>query len=163
MKIIVVSDSHGKQGILEDIENTYPHADVFVHCGDIEEREDAYPRYLTVRGNNDLFNGEYPDEQIVQLGSHKALITHSHLYSYMRRMQQMAQKAKNAGCDLVFFGHTHVATDEMVDGVRLINPGSLWRSRDGRGPSYAIVEIDGATVRVEFIFLPQKKSKGYFW
>jgi len=46
----------------------------------------------------------------------------------------------------------------------LINPGSLWRSRDGRGPSYALLNIDGDTVDVQFEFLPQKQKKSkFFW
>ena len=58
-----------------------------------------------------------------------------------------------AECDTVFFGHTHVATDTIVDGVRLINPGSLYYSRDGRPISYCIITID-EEMKVEFQFAP---------
>lgn len=162
MKIILVSDSHGKDEALETILTQYPDADAYVHCGDIEAGPDMFPQFVTVRGNNDLYY-EYPEEQVLHIAGHGIYVTHSHRFMYSRRLEQMAEKAKSLDCDLVFYGHTHIAADETVNGVRIINPGSLWRSRDGRGPSYAIVTIDKGSVEVEFVFLPQKKSRwGFF-
>ena len=47
MKIIVVSDSHGKQGILEQIVEKHPDADAYLHCGDIEDYAENYPSRRT--------------------------------------------------------------------------------------------------------------------
>ena len=161
MKIIVVSDSHGKQGILEQIVEKHPDADAYLHCGDIEDYAENYPSYIVVQGNIDIYY-DYPDERVITAGSHRIYMTHGHHFSYIKRLEQMADTAKAKDCDIVCYGHTHVAADDVVHGIRLINPGSLWRSRDGRGPSYAILTLQEEQVDVEFIFLPQKKSK-FFW
>ena len=152
MKIVVVSDSHGKKGILDEIYNQHQDADMFLHCGDILEDEYHYPEYITVQGNNDLFY-DYPMHRIINVGEHKIYMAQSHQFSYFKREEQMVKTAKQHQCDIFCFGHTHIAYDKVVDGVRLINPGSVFRSRDGKGPSYAIMNIDGMNVDVQFIFL----------
>lgn len=161
MKIIVVSDSHGRDETLSDVLKRYPDADAYIHCGDIETAPSTFPQLITVRGNNDMFF-DYPEERIITMGSHRIYIVHSHQFMYSRRIEQMAKKAKEENCDIVCFGHTHVALYEECNGVHILNPGSLWRSRDGRGPSYAVMNIEGDQIDVEFVFLPQKKSK-FFW
>ncbi|WP_416325343.1 metallophosphoesterase family protein [[Eubacterium] hominis] len=162
MKVILVSDSHGKDDALEMILKQYPDADAYVHCGDIETYPECFPQFVTVRGNNDVFY-EYPEEQVLHIGGHGIYVTHSHHFMYSKRLEQMALKAKSLDCDVVFYGHTHIAADDTIDGVRIINPGSIWRSRDGRGPSYAVIDMDEDHIQVEFIFLPQKKSRwGFF-
>lgn len=161
MKVIIVSDSHGRDEALRDVLEKHKDADAFIHCGDIEACASDFPQYVIVRGNNDLFF-DLPDEKILALGKHRLYITHSHQFMYSKRVELLAKKAKEVGCDMVCYGHTHVAFYEIHDGVHIINPGSLWRSRDGRGPSYAIVTFDEDKVDVEFVFLPQKKSK-FFW
>lgn len=161
MKVILVSDSHGKDEALEAVLKAYPDADAFIHCGDIEADQSQFPSFVIVRGNNDLFF-DYPEERILEIGGHRLYITHSHQFMYSKRVAQLASMAKSKYCDICCYGHTHIAADEMCDGVRVINPGSIWRSRDGRGPSYAIITLEEESVDVEFVFLPQKKSK-FFW
>ena len=58
-------------------------------------------------------------------------------------------------CDIVCFGHTHVAYLDQVDGITLLNPGSLSHSRDGKPCSYAILDINEDDVQVEFKFEPE--------
>ena len=147
-----MSDSHGKNHLIDSILEKHPDADAYLHCGDIECSENQYPQLRVVRGNNDYF-GNYPEQMRIRIGSHKALMLHSHLCYGRNRMNLMSEMAKKEGCDLVFFGHTHVACDEMVNGVRLINPGSLYYSRDGREISYCILNIEDE-ISVEFQFAP---------
>lgn len=163
MKIVVVSDSHGRDDALEYVLNQHPDADAYIHCGDIEAEEGLFPNLITVRGNNDLFCN-YPDERIVKAGVHRIFVVHSHQFVYSKRSEKMAEAAKERGCDIVCYGHTHIAKDEVVDDIRLINPGSLWRSRDGKEPSYAILYLEDNNIDVEFKFLPQKQKKSrFFW
>lgn len=152
MKIVVVSDSHGKEGILDEILNAHRDADMFLHCGDILEDEMYHPEYITVQGNNDVYY-DYPLYQIIEVQGHRIYLTHSHQFSYIKRQQQMVATAKQHQCDIICYGHTHVAHDEVIDGIRFINPGSVYRSRDGRGPSYAILTIDEKDIEVAFVFL----------
>lgn len=162
MKIILTSDSHGKDEMLDMLLEKYPDADLYVHCGDIEAYPECYPQFITVRGNNDLYY-DYPDKRIVKVQGHSIYITHSHQFSYSKRIEQMAEKAKAEGCDLVFYGHTHIAAYDEVSGVKLINPGSIWRSRDGRGPSYAVITVAEDRVDVQFEFLPQPERKHHWF
>lgn len=151
MEIIVVSDSHGKNSRLIEVFELYPNADYYLHCGDIESEPSDFPMYKTVLGNNDYFY-DYPDQLIIQVQSHRILMLHGHQVGYMNRMERIVKLAKEHGCDIVCFGHTHVATLERIDGVLVLNPGSVWRSRDGRGPSYAVMKLDGDDIQVEIKF-----------
>ena len=57
---------------------------------------------------------------------------------------QLAEAAKARGCNGAFFGHIHVPVLEELDGVLLVNPGSLAFPRQrGRRPSYAVLDTDG--------------------
>lgn len=152
MRIVVVSDSHGKNSRLDEVLQLYPNADMYLHCGDIETDEAHYPMYQTVQGNNDYFY-DYPQQLMLNVENHKILIMHGNQFPYMHRLERMAAHAKKAGCDVFCYGHTHVAALEQIDGVMLLNPGSLWRSRDGRGPSYAILDIDEQSIHAEIKFI----------
>ena len=84
-----------------------------------------------------------------EVGGHRVLLIHSHQFSYRKRDQQMIEFAKERGCDVVCYGHTHVADNRMKDGVLLLNPGSLRYSRDGRAPSYALLTLTPEQVVIE--------------
>lgn len=43
MKIVVVSDSHGRNDILNVIREKHPDAGLFIHCGDLEADPMFYP------------------------------------------------------------------------------------------------------------------------
>jgi putative phosphoesterase len=55
-------------------------------------------------------------------------------------------KAAPANTDVLLHGHTHVPRDEMVGGVRFLNPGCVTRPNRGAPASVAHIEIaaDGA-------------------
>ncbi len=154
MKVVLMSDSHGRNRNIDMIMDIEKDADMFLHCGDIECDELTYPFMKTVRGNNDYY-GDYPEMIKLVLGTHRVLMLHSHHVFSRDRMKAMSVLAKQEECDMVFYGHTHVAKDTMVEGIRLINPGSLYYSRDGRPISYCIVTID-QDIHVEFKFAPFK-------
>jgi putative phosphoesterase len=59
-----------------------------------------------------------------------------------------------AGTDIILCGHSHEPFQREVDGVWFINPGSVGRPGDGDPrASYAILELDGQTVKVRHIRL----------
>ena len=57
--------------------------------------------------------------------------------------------AKEKGADIALYGHTHVAHDEEVDGIRLFNPGSL-----GYEKSFGVIEIRDGQVLSNIARLP---------
>lgn len=141
MKIVVVSDNHGKRRELEDIRRKYDHFDAFIHCGDSEMTQDELRGWVSVRGNNDYYV-DLPDATVVKVKDYNILVTHSHLVSYFRRTERLVEMAQANQCQMVCFGHTHVFVDEVVEGIQLVNPGSIWYNRDRSNPCYALVEIN---------------------
>lgn len=150
MKIVVMSDSHGRNKAIDEVIELNKDADMFLHCGDIESDEFLFPDLRTVTGNNDIYY-DYPEQLVINAKNHRILVTHSHQCYFRNRMNYLVQKAKEYHCDIVCYGHTHVAARDVQDGILLINPGSLRYSRDGKNPSYAILTIDeGVSVHFEF-------------
>ncbi|MBP5198694.1 MAG: metallophosphoesterase [Lachnospiraceae bacterium] len=146
MKIIVVSDTHGRnENYFKVLELHNP--DMVIHCGDVENSEYALesaaecPVYM-VRGNNDFFT-ELPAELELQIGKYKCFVTHGHNYYVSMSAKHIKREAIDRGADIVFYGHTHKPVVDMDDDVIAVNPGSLsYPRQDGRRPSYVIMEID---------------------
>lgn len=152
MEIIVVSDSHGKNSALQTVLDQHQSSQAFIHCGDMECDPKTFPQFVCVKGNNDLFY-DVPDERFIEINQHRIYITHGHHFAYQKRTELMAKKALENDCDIVLFGHSHVTFDKTIFGVRLINPGSIWRSRDALGPSYAIITLLPNEIKTQFVFL----------
>ena len=141
MKIIVVSDTHGSAEPLKKIMELNRNADVVVHCGgsrgEMEEIKMRYPdkMYYEVRGNCD-WGSTLPTEVFFELDGFKYMVTHGHAYSVKFGLGQLWYAAKEKGVDAVFFGHTHIACDEVYEGIHLINPGAC----GGMGATFAVIE-----------------------
>lgn len=140
MKIIVTSDNHGNEEVLDYLLETYADADLFIHCGDICLPPDKYPRFKTVKGNNDFY--DYPEELVLDVEGIKILVMHSDVFGYYHREYKLVKKAQSEDCQIFCFGHTHVPMIQEDDGVVLFNPGSMVRPRGGSNPSYGIITID---------------------
>ena len=143
MKIIVVSDTHGATDSLERVMKLNRDADVVVHCGDSRgEMDDVKMRYqdkmyYEVRGNCDL-GSTLPLYLTFELDGLKFMVTHGHAYNVKFGLEGLARAAAEEGADIVFYGHTHMADDRVIDGVRLLNPGAC----GGWGASFAVVETN---------------------
>ena len=69
--------------------------------------------------------------------------------SFDRRMIAAARMREG---DVLAFGHTHLPFTREIDGVRLVNAGSVGRPKDGDPRAcYAIVSRDGAGTAVEHV------------
>lgn len=147
-EIILVSDNHGEVKPLQDLLNTYPITDCFIHCGDSEMHPYQLNGFVSVQGNNDFFNA-YPNERIVEIGKHRILVCHGHRHMIFSQPQMLADYARKKDCDLAFYGHSHIPKDDTINGVRCLNPGSIWHNRDGSKPSYMIIQLDGDKISVE--------------
>ena len=58
------------------------------------------------------------------------------------------------GADVVVGGHTHLATDRLVDGIRALNPGSAGLPRAGGAASWLLIEDDGDAMAVTLRTVP---------
>ena len=147
MKILVVSDTHGRDRELEKTVEREAPLDRLIHCGDVEGREIFIEALADcpcciVAGNNDFFC-DLPREQEIMVGGKKALVTHGHYYGVSIDLSGIADEARSRGCEIAFFGHTHKPVVAEKDGVLVINPGSLSYPRQaGRKSSYAVLNTD---------------------
>lgn len=142
-RILVFSDTHGDINYCIDAISRIP-AGIIIHAGDyVRDAEDLisiYPdkdiRY--VKGNNDL-GSKAPRSLIIELDGVKIFVVHGHEHrvKYELHYNTLAESARNAGCDMAVFGHTHISYDGIENGVRLLNPGSV-----RFGGTYAIIEIE---------------------
>ena len=81
MQIVIVSDTHSQNEILEYLEKKYKDAYAYIHCGDLEDDPRFYPNWLIVKGNNDYY-GKFREDFRIRVGSHRIYVTHSHRCSY---------------------------------------------------------------------------------
>lgn len=150
MKIIVISDSHGSREAVKYIQKTYQNADLLIHCGDICLPKEYAKGFIIVAGNCD--NPDfYPPAEIIEEVGHRILILHGHLLFSGTNVnyKALARMAKRNQCDIVFYGHSHIYDDRTVDGVRLLNPGSITANRDMTMPSYMMVDLSEDAVDVK--------------
>ncbi|MDD3173937.1 MAG: metallophosphoesterase [Herbinix sp.] len=147
MKVLIVSDTHGRDNnLLKTIERVSP-IDLLIHLGDYEGREEyikliAPCNFELVSGNNDFFNG-LPKDKIIQIGKYTVMLTHGHRYGVTYSTSNIIETARRNKADIVMFGHTHVPLIDLSDSVWTINPGSLALPRQhGRVPTFIIMDID---------------------
>lgn len=150
-KIIVLSDNHSETGILYDVYQKHEDAAAFFHLGDSEFKYDdtELSLFQRVKGNMDFYP-EFPENQVVSVGDYRIFLTHGHRYGVNSSRQQLAQAAVAHDAVVALYGHTHVAKYEHMQGVHVINPGSISQSRSGIEETYAEIVLDGANSRVNF-------------
>lgn len=146
MRILIVSDTHGRHTGFDAALREAGAIDMLIHLGDTEGGEhyiDAMtdcPAYI-VSGNNDFFS-ELPKELELGIGKYKAFITHGHYYYVSLGTERLLEEAKERNADIVMFGHTHKPVVEEQDGITILNPGSLsFPRQEGRRGSYIMMEI----------------------
>lgn len=149
MKILVVSDTHRKDDNLKLVLSEECPLDMLIHLGDAEGSEHFIPDWVNpecrmemVLGNNDFFS-RLDREREIDVAGHKAFITHGHYYGVSMGPEGLVDEAKSRGCDIAMYGHTHRPFLDVIDGVTVLNPGSLsYPRQEGRRPSYMIIHVD---------------------
>ncbi len=145
-----MSDSHGWDDNMDEIIEQEKPMDVFIHLGDLEGSESRIPdlvnpdcKIYLLKGNNDFYSEELPSEMEIELCGHHIYLTHGHTHGVNYDMEPLVDEAKARGCDIAMFGHTHKPYFDTIEGVTLINPGSISYPRQkGRKPSYMIMEMN---------------------
>lgn len=154
-RILVVSDSHGRSGMVQSALLHDGGFDWVFHlgdgAGDLEEFLPLMPQWAAVRGNCDApwgFEGRLPFLRTVELEGMKILLIHSHQAHSHHSMHGLYLEAEKNAADLVLFGHTHHPVSEERNGVRYFNPGAL---KDGSAG--LLVLNEGKIQSAEFIDL----------
>lgn len=149
-KIIVMSDNHGDNTMMEKILESEPHADYYVHCGDSEASyQQLLNGYICVKGNND-WALDLPNEAKLCVEGVPILITHGQYFGYFNRELAMRDILTRNKCQLLLSGHTHMPSFIKDGELCYINPGSTNLPRGGSPRSYAVVVIDNGKIECEF-------------
>ncbi len=144
-KLIIFSDTHGSQKGISEIKRLFGENDYIVHLGDgggdLREVVREYPeKVYACAGNCDFFS-PYPEEGILEVEQTRIFYCHGHKYGVKRELSYLVAAAKARDCDIALYGHTHCARIDKLDGVTLINPGSLRYSPSGGG-SYCYLVVN---------------------
>jgi putative phosphoesterase len=105
---------------------------------------------VAVKGNCD--DAPFPREQVVEIEGVRCLLTHGDAYGVKRDLLPLYYHAKELGCGLVCYGHTHYASVEKVDDIVFINPGAIHSPVTGN-PSYAYIVINGNQITDKIVDL----------
>lgn len=156
MRIIVISDTHGRYHALSSVILSNMNADAFIHLGDGEEEYlrliDNFPsvadKFYYIKGNCD-YGSQRPEFLTLEIApGHRILATHGHRFGVNYGNAGILDKAKELRCNIILHGHTHVRCNTYKDGFYILNPGSAAKPRDGFPPSYAFIDLlpDGKAV-----------------
>lgn len=168
MKIGVMSDTHDNLPNLIYVLETFRERGIetIIHCGDLTDfgliSHFSGFRLIYLTGNMDHASGtiirrvenlrEDNFAGLVFRGDLEGVLvaaTHSHIEG---KVMELVREGKY---QWIFHGHTHEKRDEMVRGVRIVNPGALGGLGRG-GRTFCIVDL--AAGDVEFIKVPVKQG-----
>ncbi len=143
-KIIALSDTHGSKRGVEKLRPLIAENDYVVHlgdgAGDMREITAEYPDKVYACAGNCDFCSPLPDEGILEVEQVRIFYCHGHRYGVKGHLYALAEAAKERDCAVALYGHTHLARVDKIDGVTLINPGTL-RQPVGSGGSYCYLLI----------------------
>ncbi len=169
MKLLIASDIHGSAFWCEKLMQVWEeeHPDKLILLGDLlyhgprnDLPRDYAPkqvipmlsklanRILAVRGNCEAEVDQMvlpfscmADYAMIQDGNQTLYLTHGHHWN-PEHLPQLPEGS------IFLYGHTHVKKDEIVNGVRCINPGSVSIPKDG---SNSCIIYDNGTFTVKIL------------
>lgn len=169
MDVAIVSDSHvpSREPAIPDwaLERVRA-ADHVIHAGDFDSSaaladvRAAASRLTAVAGNMDPRALDLPEIERITLGGVEFVVTHGtgSRHDYEQRVADViAENADEAsdGPTVGVAGHTHELLDTTVEGVRLLNPGSV----TGASPASEATMLTATVVDGEFSVTIHRESE----
>lgn len=146
-RVGIISDTHGL--LRPEVLETLKSCDYILHAGDVtDERLLDRIRFLgrlyVVRGNND--------------GSWAGNIARRLRFRIEDLEFCMVHDRRDAGpealeANIVVYGHSHIYSEQMIDGRLWFNPGSCGFPRFGGGVTFAVMEINGKDYQIHKIVI----------
>lgn len=147
LRILIVSDSHGRNDYVKSAIKQAGAIDAFIHLGDVEDDVEELrsfaccPSYI-VMGNNDYGLG-LPEHLNITIGDKKIFLTHGHRYGVNYDLKRLGLLGTLNKMDIVMYGHTHYPYLDICEDITMLNPGSLTYPRqEGRARTFLTMEID---------------------
>ena len=75
---------------------------------------------------------------IEEVNGKRIFMNHGYRYRVEFSTSTIVYKAKEQNSDIVLFGHTHVPFCDFMDGMYVLNPGSI----KGKYGTFALIDID---------------------
>ena len=132
MRIAVIADTHNR--LPPHLLKLIADADEIWHLGDVCDEDillevkTAGPPVKVVSGNCDSC-AAWPLVLNMEIEGLKICLVYK------------PPKHAVPGTDLLLHGHTHVPRDQMIEGTRFLNPGSVSKANKGAPPSFAWLEL----------------------
>lgn len=168
MKILVISDTHGKINKAVKLFEKLRNIDAIIHCGDYGRDGELLGEAMglpvfSVSGNCDS-DSNIPKEIEVETPYGNILVVHGNSLGVSYDTNRLLYKTEEAGCVAACFGHTHIPFYHEFNGIYVMNPGSLTYPRDNTQGSYGIIhatekDFHGSIVYYETIFGFGKSNK----
>ncbi len=150
MRIVVMSDSHGRIERIKKVIEEQPKAELFIFLGDGTRDFHAAMRGVPkedwcVCGNCDF--GSSDEYQLISyVKDIQFYCTHGHQWNVKHSLEELIQEAKKKEVKVLLYGHTHEAYYEYRDGIHIFNPGSLGSPRGPFYPTYGVIDIQGKNI-----------------
>ncbi len=142
MRVIVLSDSHKRKANLFTAIENEPTAEIVYFLGDgISEAEEAASIFkdkkifILLRGNCDFYSS-VPLCDVRSVNNAKIYASHGAEENVKLSYVGIKRVARENGCNIALFGHTHDKYYACEDGLHIFNPGSI---KDG---SYGVIDIE---------------------
>ena len=170
MKLIVVSDTHGRYDRLAKVMQMHADADALIFLGDglndlgRAGAEEYRFTVFSVSGNCDGSNyfsssEKTPSELTLNFEGFRFLALHGHTRSVKSGLDDAMLAAEQRGADVLLYGHTHSPINKYFPAGReyaygklskplyVFNPGSLKLSEDG-GAHFGLVQIKDQNILI---------------
>lgn len=160
LRILIVSDTHGRTDRLEKVLAQAPAYEWLIHAGDHAADDwdviaanvrEAGRTLLNVCGNCDATGSADVERTFDALGV-PGLLLHGHTMQVKTSPLPLFYRAREAGAKWVVYGHTHTPTLYVEEDIVFLNPGSLSYPRGYTEPTYAHVEMRRTLAGVEAVF-----------
>jgi len=152
MNVAIISDTHipnRARSIPADARRLIRDADHVIHAGDFDSSkglaavEDLAADLTAVEGNMDPVGLGLPAVETVEFGGVRFVVTHGtgSRRGYESRVAGVVTDHATDGPTVGVSGHTHELLDATVEGVRLLNPGTVTGASPADGASMLTASV----------------------
>ena len=144
MKVLIISDTHSHNDVIDTLYKMYPNMDLYLHAGDSCSEEYALYPFQTVKGNCDY------DYRMME--RFKCSTPYGNLL--MKHVPNMdVDDLKKENIKIFVFGHLHERHFYKEDDIYFVAPGSTCRENDKYNNGYMILDISSSRVEATFFDL----------
>ncbi|MBR6736916.1 MAG: YfcE family phosphodiesterase [Clostridia bacterium] len=156
--LTVFSDSHGNLDGVKRLRGDFEISSKIVFLGDgVSDASEVLSNYqdkaVIVRGNCDFIQF-YPKQALFTVEGVTVLAVHGDEFGVKLSLSRLYEYANKVNASLVLYGHTHQPKTTEINGVTLVNPGTL--SSYGTAKTFAFIKINGKDISVKHIPLDKR-------